>query len=85
MEIPEQLIGLVRDIIRLRGDTSLEANKERELVLEKIQIIGRTATFFGGFDGMKKLHDTCEAMTCNRNEIGNVLNSAWDNIGDWCS
>ncbi|QKV55460.1 hypothetical protein HUK68_21325 (plasmid) [Comamonas antarctica] len=44
--IPEQLIGLVRDIIRLRRDTSLEANKERELALEKIQIIGRTATFF---------------------------------------
>lgn len=85
MDIAEQLIGLARNIILLRGDTSSEANEERELILEKIQIIGRTAAFFGGFDSMKKLHDTCEAMTCNRNEIGNVLNWAWDNIGGWCS
>lgn len=85
MNIEEQLIGLVRDMIRLRGDTSSSAETERDQVREKIQIIGRTAAFFGGFDGMTKLHDKCEAMTGNRNEIGGVLNLAWDRIGGWCS
>lgn len=85
MDIQEQLIGLCRDMIRLRGDASRDANAERDQVREKIQIIGRTAAFFGGFDGMTKLHDACEAMTGNRNEIGDVLNRAWDQIGDWCA
>ncbi len=34
-------------------------------------------------DGMTKLHDACEAMAGNRNEIGDVLNRAWDQIGGW--
>lgn len=85
MDIQEQLIGLARDMIRLRGDSTAEAETERDQVREKIQIIGRTAAFFGGFNGMTKLHDACEAMTGNRNEIGDVLNRAWDRIGDWCA
>lgn len=85
MNIEEQLIGLCRDMIRLRGDTTTRASVERDLVREKIQIIGRTAAFFGGFDGMTKLHDACESMTGNLNEIGDVLNRGWDGIGGWYS
>lgn len=85
MDIQEQLIGLARDMIRLRGNSTVEADAERDQVREKIQIIGRTAAFFGGFDGMTKLHDACETMTGNRNEIGHVLNLAWDGIGVWCA
>lgn len=83
--IQEKLIALARQLITLRGDHSEKAESERDLVREKIQIIGLTAAFFGGFHGMTKLHDACEAMTGNRNEIGEVLNRAWDGIGDWCS
>lgn len=85
MNIQEQLIGLARDMIRLRGDSSTAAATERDKVREQIQLIGRTSAFFGGFDGMTKLHDACEAMTGNRNEIGDVLNRAWDGIGGWYS
>lgn len=83
MNIQEQLIGLARDMVRLRGNSADQASTERDQVREKIQIIGRTAAFFGGFDGMTKLHNACEEMTGNRNEIGDVLNRAWDGIGGW--
>lgn len=83
MNIQEQLIGLSRDMIRLRGDSTTTATAERDKAREQIQLIGRTAAFFGGFDGMTKLHDACEAMTGNTNEIGDVLNRAWDGIGGW--
>lgn len=36
MNIQEQLIGLCRDMIRLRGDASRDANAERDQVREKI-------------------------------------------------
>lgn len=85
MDIQEQLIGLARDMIRLRGNSTAQADADRDQVREKIQIIGRTAAFFGGFDGMTKLHNSCEAMTGNRNEIGDVLNRAWDGISGWYS
>ena len=77
MLIQNQLIDLARDMIRLRGDRSAAADAERDQVREKIEIIGRTAAFFGGFDGMTKLHNECEAMTGKTNEIGDVLNREW--------
>lgn len=83
MEIEEQLIGLCRRMIELRGDGSAEATKERGQVRELIRVTGRTAAFFGGSGCMTKLHDACEAMTGNRNEIGGVLNRGWDGIGGW--
>lgn len=85
MVIQEQLIGLCGDMVRLRGISTDKANADRDQVREKIQIIGRTAAFFAGFDGMTKLHNACETMTGNRNEIGDVLNHAWDCIGGWCA
>ena len=85
MNIQEQLIGLTGDMIRLRGTSTAQADSERNQVRDKIQIIGRTAAFFGGFDGMTKLHNACEAMTGNCNEVGDVLNRAWDGIGGWFS
>lgn len=75
-----QLIDLVNTLISLQGDQSEQANMERDQVREKIKLIGRTAAFFGG---MEKLHDACEDLTGNRNEIGYELNRAWDGIGGW--
>lgn len=83
MLIQAELIGLVREIESMRGDRSAEAEAAREVVREKIKLIGRTAAFFGGFDGMTKLHNAVEEMTGNRNEIGDVLNRTWDGIGGW--
>ena len=62
---------------------SAAAEAARDQVREKIEIIGRAAAFFGGFDGMTKLHNQCEAMTGKTNEIGDVLNRTWDGIGGW--
>lgn len=85
MLIQDQLIGLSREMLVLRGDASHEASERRDLVREQIKIIGRTAAFFGGFDAMKRLHDACEAQTLFRNEVGDVLNRTWDGIGGWHS
>lgn len=83
MNIQEQLIVFSREMIHLRGKTTATAEAERDQVREKIQLIGRTAAFFGGYDGMMKLHNACEASTGNSNEVGDVLNRAWDGIGGW--
>lgn len=85
MRIQEELISLVREIESMRGDRSAETDAARDVVREKIKLIGRTAAFFGGFDAMTKLHNAVEEMTGNRNEIGDVLNRTWDGIGGWCA
>ena len=76
MKIQHELIELVNKMIGLEGDSSEQANLERDQVREKIQMIGRTAAFFGGFGGMAQLHDACEDLTGNRNVIGYELNRA---------
>lgn len=83
--IQEELIELVRELKSLRGDTSQSADDGRDAITEKIRTIGRAAAFFGGYDGMKRLHDACESMTGDTNEIGEVLNRKWDMIGGWLS
>ena len=80
MKIQHELIELVNKMIGLEGDSSEQANLERDQVREKIKLIGRTAAFFGG---MEKLHDACEDLTGNCNVIGYELNRAWDGIGGW--
>lgn len=85
MTIQQELIDLCRRLMQLRGGTSVEATSELDLVRAQIRLIGRTAAFFGGFGGMSKLHDACEEATGNRNEIGGVLNGAWDGIDNWCA
>jgi hypothetical protein len=56
-----------------------------QAILHDIRLIGQTADFFGGFDGMKKLHDATERMVGNTNAVGFHLNLLWDRIGSWCS
>lgn len=80
MRIENELIQLTQTIARLRGDHSAQAENERDAAREKIHIIGRTAAFFGGFDGMTKLHDACEVISPG---TGSELNRAWDGIGGW--
>jgi hypothetical protein len=80
MKIENELIQLTQALTRLRGDSSTDAEVERDAVREKIHIIGRTASFFGGFSGMTELHDACEAIEPG---TGSVLNRAWDGIGGW--
>ena len=43
------------------------------------------AAFFGGFDGMKKLHDAAEEIVGFDNSVGFWINRLWDGIGGWCS
>lgn len=83
MLIQDQLIALTRELETLCGDDSGEATERRSVVREQIRTIGRTAAFFGGYEGMAKLHDACESRTGSTNEIGSVLNRTWDDIGGW--
>ena len=76
------LIALVRRGVEL-GIGSKDQASEGQALMAQIRSIGLTASFFGGFDGMKKLHDAAEAATGCTNEIGYVLNLAWDRIGGW--
>ncbi|MEW5891250.1 MAG: hypothetical protein AB1768_19955 [Pseudomonadota bacterium] len=79
--MPGLLVEMVREYEKpdqdeRRGDTG-------KVLLEKIRTAGRTAAFFGGFDGMKQLHDAAEALVANDNSVGYWLNRMWDGIGGW--
>lgn len=56
-----------------------------DALVEKIQITGLTAAFFGGFKGMTELHDAAEAVVGRDNSVGATLNRLWDGIGGWWS
>lgn len=83
MSIEDQIIDLARRLRALRGVDGNDAASEREAIKEALRTIGLTAAFFGGVDGMTKLHDAVEAMAGETNEIGDVLNRTWDGIGGW--
>lgn len=83
MKIEDELVRLAQKLIALQGDSSGQAKLERDQAREKIKFIGSTANCFYGQFGMQYLHDECEALTGNSNQIGQVLNVAWDGIGDW--
>ena len=85
MTIEVKIIEWVSEMESLHSDTSTSAEARKGVLREYLAIAGTTGAFFGGFDGMKQLHDACEAMTGNNNEIGYVLNRVWDGIGGWLS
>lgn len=77
---------LVAAIKTWDGMTPDERRSLTGLALRKeVKTIGMTAAFFGDYDGMKKLHDACEALVGNDNSVGYWLNTMWDGIGSWCS
>jgi len=47
--------------------------------LHAIQLIGRTAHFFGGFDGMTRLHNAFQKAGGDTGK----LNRFWDRVGAW--
>lgn len=51
----------------------------------EIRAAGHAASFFGGYDGMKALHDACEDLVDDDNSVGGHLNHLWDMIGGWLS
>lgn len=63
-----------------RSEQEKGAGKE---IVNKVQTIGRTAAWFGGFDAMKQLHDAAEETVGNDNSVGYQLNWMWDGIGGW--
>ncbi len=83
INIQTQLIDLAREMEALRGRLDFDSTARRDEVRELIKTIGRTAAFFGGLDAMKRLHNACEAEIGNTNEVGDVLNRAWDGISGW--
>lgn len=63
-----------------RTKTSADENEDKE-GLNAIRLIGLTADFFGGFDGMTRLHNAFEKSGGNTYK----MNRFWDQIGTWCS
>ena len=80
-DMPTALVALVQAFERL--DSSQRRSAEGQALKEKIQIAGMTASFFGGFAAMKRLHDAAEALVGNDNSIGYRLNYMWDGIRGW--
>lgn len=54
-----------------------------DALARRIQVVGLTAAFFGGYAGMKQLHDAAEALVGSDNSIGATLNRLWDGFGGW--
>jgi hypothetical protein len=81
--IADVLVELVREWDQM--DKQQRNGARGQAICHDIRLIGQTAAFFGGFDGMISLHDAAEAMVGNTNEIGYYLNLLWDRIGGWCS
>lgn len=78
--LKDQRRGLTyRDPVDLRDglDARIDA------LAERIQVVGVTAAFFGGYDGMRKLHDAAEALVGRDNSVGGILNRLWDGVGGW--
>lgn len=84
MELPieQTILEMTRELESLRhqGDSAMP---RREELFKQLRLIGMTASFFGGWDAMKKLHDAAENLVGNTNQAGFYLNNAWDMIGDW--
>ncbi|NCU67958.1 hypothetical protein GWK50_19230 (plasmid) [Acidovorax sp. 210-6] len=71
-------VAITRELDGLRGKADPEANARRDELYARLRLIGATAAFFGGYDGMKKLHDAAEQLVGNTNEAGYYVNRAWD-------
>lgn len=92
--MPHQLIDWVRQYDGLKQErralTYRDPMEKRDALDERIyalayriQVAGVTASFFGGYDGMKRLHDAAEAVVGRDNSVGANLNRLWDGIGGW--
>lgn len=79
MEIEQTIVELAKEFNSLGRIYGREANE----IVVKLQLIGQTAAFFGGFDGMTRLHDAAEALVGRDNSVGYTLNQAWHGIGGW--
>jgi hypothetical protein len=82
--IDHHLFTLVREWDRMEQDERRDSARGKA-IRHDIELIGQTAAFFGGFDGMKKLHDAAEQIVGFDNSVGFWINRLWDGIGGWCS
>lgn len=81
--IENVLIELVQEWDQM--DKQQRQGARGQAIYHDIRLIGQTAAFFGGFDGMIALHDAAEALVGRDNSVGYYLNLLWDRIGGWCS
>jgi len=81
--IEEKIVALVKEWAGIERSQREQARGQE--ILHDLQLIGRTAAFFDGYWGMKKLHDAAEDIVGNDNSIGYWLNWMWDGIGSWCA
>jgi hypothetical protein len=80
--IQERLVDLIREYDGLR-DRKGRDNKRAVEITHEVEVIGSTAAFFGGFEGMEQLHDAAEQIVGNDNSVGYWVNRMWDGIGGW--
>lgn len=80
-QIEQHIVEIVREFDSLpRPARDSERGKA---ILNELVLIGQTAAFFGGFEGMIELHNAAEHLVGDSNEVGYYLNQAWDGIGGW--
>lgn len=83
MAIENTIVELVKEYDAM--GSAERANERGQAIVKDIRLIGNTAAFFGGYDGMTRLHDAAEALVDKDNSVGFWLNRMWDGIGGWLS
>jgi hypothetical protein len=78
--IEQHIVDLVKEFEAI---TNRRDSARAQAILKELKTIGQTAAFFGGYDGMKQVHDAAEKLVGNTNDVGYWLNNIWDGIADW--
>lgn len=81
MKIENTIVELIKEYDAMDSDARDEVRGQ--VIVKDIRLIGNTAAFFGGYDGMTKVHDAAEALAGKDNSVGYWLNKMWDGIGGW--
>lgn len=81
--------NIIQTLVQLVQETPLDANDVDSatpfgesiyvMTLQKIRIIGETANFFNGIEGMRKL----EIAFSNAGGDARKLNHFWNQVGEW--
>ena len=82
-DIAHIVVAMTAELRDLRGRSDYVANARRDHLYEQLRLVGMTAAFFGGYGAMKRLHDAAEDLVGNTNEVGYIINRAWDMVGGW--
>ncbi len=80
----KQATFLIKLVDKYIAADKSQNESEKEIYLEQIKAVGRTAHFLGDYNMMKELHDAAAYNSDpERYDIADHLNRMWDGIGNW--